>query len=226
MYIRLFKRLLDILLSLTALLVSLPIFIVVFIYIKIVDNQPVLFIQERVGCKNELFNIYKLRTMYKNSDNGGTDSIATTNDNRIIPTRFFLRKTKLDESPQFINILFGSMSVVGARPQMPIDFEKYPPEVQERIYNSRPGITGIGSVVFRNEEKWFPENIEDKHKFYRDHISPYKGMLELWYQDNISFKTDILLILLTACVLIDSKNDEYVYKVFKNLPPKPDVFKR
>jgi lipopolysaccharide/colanic/teichoic acid biosynthesis glycosyltransferase len=172
-----------------------------------------------------MFKIVKLNTMYRNSDKGGKESLSTDDDARVIPFRRFLRKTKIDELPQLLNILRGNMSVVGARPQMLVDFYKYPPEVQKRIYNTLPGITGIGSIIFRNEEKWISKADGDKHAFYREHISPYKGSVELWYQDNISFKTDILIIIITAFVLINPKRDNLVYKVFKDIPPKPEVFR-
>ena len=223
MYVKYFKRIFDVVLALTALLVLSPFLLVILVALLIVGKYPLFFIQERVGHKNKMFKIIKLNTMYRNSDGGGKDSLSTDDDARVIPFRRFLRKTKIDELPQLLNILQGSMSVVGARPQMPVDFQKYPPEVQKRIYNTLPGITGIGSIIFRNEEKWISKANGDKHAFYRDHISPYKGSVELWYQDNISFKNDVLIIFITACVLIYPKCD-LVYKTFKDLPPKPDVF--
>jgi len=223
MYLKYFKRILDIVLALTALLILSPFFLVILVILAFVGKHPLFFIQERIGYKNKVFKIIKLNTMYKNSDHGGTNSLSTDNDARVIPFRRFLRKTKIDELPQLLNILQGSMSVVGARPQMPVDFQKYSPEVQKHIYDTLPGVTGIGSIIFRNEEKWISNANGDKHAFYREHISPYKGSVELWYQNNVTFKNDILIILLTVCVLINPKC-ELMYKVFKDLPPKPEVF--
>ena len=224
MYLKYFKRILDIVLALTALLILSPFFLVILVILAFVGKHPLFFIQERIGYKNKVFKIIKLNTMYKNSDHGGTNSLSTDNDARVIPFRRFLRKTKIDELPQLLNILQGSMSVVGARPQMPVDFQKYPLDVQKHIYDTRPGITGLGSIIFRNEEKWISSNTHgDKNAFYREHISPYKGSVELWYQNNISFKNDMLIMWLTACVLIKPES-ELVYKVFKDLPPKPEVF--
>jgi len=223
MYLRYFKRLFDIILSLMAIIVSLPIFVIIFIILAFSRKYPVFFVQERIGYHNKSFNIIKLNTMYKNADNGGTESITLADDKRIIPSRKFMRKIKIDEMPQLLNILLGTMSIVGARPQMAIDFEKYSPEVQAKIYNIRPGITGVGSIIFRDEEKWLSKAKGDKHEFYKNYISPYKGAVELWYQDHVSFITDMLIIGITACVLI-RPNSNLIYKVFKDLPEKPEIF--
>jgi lipopolysaccharide/colanic/teichoic acid biosynthesis glycosyltransferase len=132
----------------------------------------------------------------------------------------FLRKTKINELPQIFNVLIGNMSLVGPRPQMEVDFFKYPVHVQKVIYNSKPGITGIGSIVFRDEEKWISNAAGDKHEFYKNHIAPYKGELEIWYQKNLSFYTDFMLIFLTAWVIVNPQS-ELPYKIFKDLPTKP-----
>ncbi|MCK9507816.1 MAG: sugar transferase [Pigmentiphaga sp.] len=222
-YKRYFKRILDVVLALTALLILSPFFVIILVVLAIIGKHPLFFTQERIGYKNKVFKIIKLNTMYKNADNGGINSLSTDSDTRVIPFRRFLRKTKIDELPQLLHVLKGSMSIVGARPQMPVDFRKYAPEVQKHIYDTLPGITGIGSIIFRNEEKWISKANGDKHAFYREHISPYKGSVELWYQNNISLKNDILIIIVTAFVLIYPKS-ELVYKIFKDLPPKPEVF--
>ena len=112
------------------------------------------------------------------------------------------------------------MSFVGPRPQMEVDFFKFPEHVQAVIYNSNPGITGIGSIVFRDEEKWISNAEGDKHVFYKNHIAPYKGELEIWYQKHLSFYTDFMLIFLTAWSII-APESELVYRVFNNLPEKP-----
>ena len=111
------------------------------------------------------------------------------NDPRVLPFGSFLRKTKINELPQIINIIIGDLSIVGPRPQMRVDFEKYSKEVQDKIYNVKPGLTGIGSIVFRDEESLISsaaEN-EDPHDFYKRIIAPYKGEIEIWYQDHRSF---------------------------------------
>ena len=149
----------------------------------------------------------------------GTGSLTMRNDPRVLPIGKFLRKTKINELPQIINVLIGNMSIVGPRPQMEVDFFKFPEHVQKVIYNSKPGITGIGSIIFRDEEKWISNAGGDKHEFYKNHIAPYKGELELWYQKHLSFYTDFMLIFLTAWVIIVPKS-ELAYQAFKDLPER------
>jgi lipopolysaccharide/colanic/teichoic acid biosynthesis glycosyltransferase len=114
------------------------------------------------------------------------------------------------------------MSIVGPRPQMEVDFFKFTAHVQAVIYNTNPGITGIGSIIFRDEEKWISNAIGDKHEFYKKHIAPYKGELEIWYLDNLSFYTDSMLIFITVWVIISPKSN-LVYSVFKSLPERPAI---
>ena len=145
--------------------------------------------------------------MLANSENIGTGSITVRNDPRVLPFGKYLRKTKLNELPQLINVLIGDMSLVGPRPQMMRDFKKFKKEPQDNMYKSKPGITGLGSIVFRDEEKWISNYEGDKHIYYEKNIAPYKGELELWYYKNQNFFLDLKLIILTLFVIvnIDSK---------------------
>ena len=177
MYKKYFKRVFDVVLSVTALLILSPLLLVILVPLLFIGKYPLFFIQERVGYKNKMFKIIKLNTMYRNSDGGGKNSLSTDDDARVIPFRRFLRKTKIDELPQLLNILQGSMSIVGARPQMLVDFYKYPPEVQKRIYDTHPGITGKDLSFFQQKNGYLVKG--DKHAFYR--ISPIK-VLSNWYQ--------------------------------------------
>jgi lipopolysaccharide/colanic/teichoic acid biosynthesis glycosyltransferase len=152
----------------------------------------------------------------------GTGSLTVRNDPRVLPIGKFLRKTKINELPQLVNVLIGNMSFVGPRPQMEVDFFKFSEHVQDVIYNSNPGITGIGSIIFRDEEKWISNAPGDKHEFYKNHIAPYKGELEIWYQKHLSFYTDFMLIFLTAWAII-APESELVYSVFNDLPERPKV---
>ena len=151
----------------------------------------------------------------------GTGSLTVRNDPRVLPIGKFLRKTKINELPQIVNILKGDMSIVGPRPLMEVDFKKYPVNVQPVIYNSRPGLTGIASIVFRDEEKYFSSTDMDPHEFDKLHIAPYKGELELWYQKNLSAYTDLMLVFLTAWAIV-APQSELVYTVFKDLPERPE----
>lgn len=220
MYRKFFKRLIDFILALIALIVLLPFLIPVCIILLLTGEHEVFYLQKRVGYKNSRFKIWKFATMMKNSSKMGTGSLTVRNDPRVLPFGRFLRKTKINELPQIINVLIGNMSVVGPRPQMEVDFYKFPEYVQDVIYNTPPGITGIGSIIFRDEEKWISNAEGDKHEFYKKHIAPYKGELEIWYQNHLSFYTDFMLIFLTAWVII-SPASNLVYTIFKDLPERP-----
>ena len=220
MYKYLFKRLIDLMLALIALLILSPFLIPICIILLLTGEHEVFYLQNRVGLKNSRFQIWKFATMMKNSSKMGTGSLTVRNDPRVLPIGKFLRKTKINELPQIINVLIGNMSFVGPRPQMEVDFYKFPVHVQEVIYNSNPGITGIGSIIFRDEEKWISNASGDKHEFYKNHIAPYKGELEIWYQKHLSLYTDFMLIFLTAWVIIAPESD-LVYTVFKDLPERP-----
>jgi lipopolysaccharide/colanic/teichoic acid biosynthesis glycosyltransferase len=126
--------------------------------------------------------------------------------------------TKINELPQLINVFKGDMSIVGPRPLMDVSFKLYPEEVQKQIYNSKPGMTGIGSLIFRDEEKIISD-AEDPKAMYAA-IYPYKGALELWYQKNASLYTDFMIIFLTAWSILAPKN-QLTHKIFKGLPVRP-----
>jgi len=220
MYKSLFKRLFDLILTLLAIILLSPFLIPICLILLLTGEHEVFYLQNRVGYKNSRFKIWKFATMVKNSSKMGTGSLTVRNDPRVLPFGRFLRKTKINELPQIVNVLIGNMSIVGPRPQMEVDFFKFPPHVQAVIYNSNPGITGIGSIIFRDEEIWISNAPGDKHEFYKLHIAPYKGELELWYQQHLSLYTDLMLIFLTAWVILFPKS-ELVYRVFKDLPERP-----
>ncbi|HAN64908.1 MAG TPA: lipid carrier--UDP-N-acetylgalactosaminyltransferase [Chitinophagaceae bacterium] len=212
------KRLLDILLAGMALLLLLPVFIPVVILLLLTGEHEVFYFQKRIGYRNKPFWIWKFATMMKNSPNMGTGEITLRNDPRVTPFGRFLRKTKINELPQIINVLKGDMSIVGPRPLMEVSFNLYSPGVREKIYQTRPGITGIGSLVFRDEEKILSD-ADDPRAMYAA-IYPYKAELEMWYQRHCSLKTDLSIIFLTAWAII-SPNSQPAQKIFPNLPPRP-----
>ena len=224
MYQYFLKRLIDFILALFALIILSPFLIPVCIILLLTGEHYVLYFQKRVGYKNCRFQIWKFATMLKASPNLGTGSLTIKNDPRVFPFGKFLRRTKINELPQIMNVLIGNMSIVGPRPQMEVDFYKFPERVQPIIYNAKPGITGVGSIVFRDEEELISNAEGDKHKFYRNNIAPYKGELEIWYQKNLSFYTDFMLLFLTAWVILVPKSD-LVYQVFKDLPARPKELK-
>jgi len=212
-------RIIDVLLSLLALLVLLPLFIPIVVILLLTGEHKVFYLQTRVGYKNKDFKIIKFATMLSNSANMGSGSLTLKNDPRVLPFGSFLRKTKINELPQILNIIIGDLSIVGPRPQMQVDFEKYSVEVQKNIYNVRPGLTGIGSIIFRDEESLISvasEN-ENPHDFYKRVIAPYKGEVEMWYQENRNLILDFQLIFMTAWVIISPETRLYE-KWFKDLP--------
>tara|TARA_B110000211_G_scaffold193522_1_gene221297 strand:+ start:43 stop:699 length:657 start_codon:yes stop_codon:yes gene_type:complete len=197
-------RVLEILLSIFAILILLPLFIPIVIILLLTGEHKVFYLQNRVGYKNKNFKILKFATMLSNSENMGAGSLTLKNDSRVLPFGAFLRKTKINELPQILNIITGDLSIVGPRPQTQVDFEKYSYEVQQKIYNVKPGLTGIGSIVFRDEESLISlasEN-ENPHDFYKRVIAPYKGELEIWYQNHYSVYLDFQLIFITAWVIV------------------------
>ena len=214
-------RIIDVLLSILALLVLLPLFIPIVAILLLTGEHKVFYSQTRVGYKNQNFKILKFATMLSNSANMGSGSLTLKNDPRVLPFGSFLRKTKINELPQILNILIGDLSIVGPRPQMRVDFKKYSDEVQRKIYNVRPGLTGIGSIVFRDEESLIsaaPEK-ENPHDFYERVIAPYKGELEMWYQENRNLILDFQLIFMTAWVIVFPETRLYE-KWFKDLPKR------
>lgn len=158
--------------------------------------------------------------MLKDSPNLGSGSITLRNDPRVTPMGGFLRKTKINELPQIFNILLGDISLVGPRPLVDKTFNAYDKEVRSIIYKVKPGLTGIGSIVFRDEESLISNSELEPHTYYEKVIAPYKGELEMWYQKNASFITDLKVIFLTAWAIFNS-NSSLHYRVWKTLPPKP-----
>lgn len=211
------KRAMDIGIAMVALMLLSPLFLLVILLLWATGEHEVFYRQKRIGYRNDSFYIWKFATMVKNSPNMGTGEITLRNDPRVTTVGKFLRKSKINELPQIFNVLNGDMSIVGPRPLMEISFKLYSPQVQESIYQTRPGITGIASIVFRDEEKML-SNAKDARSTYAS-IYPYKAKLEMWYRKNISFSTDIKIILLTATsIILPSSN--LVDKAFKNLPPR------
>jgi lipopolysaccharide/colanic/teichoic acid biosynthesis glycosyltransferase len=209
------KRIIDLLIATIALLLLSPILIPSMIILLFTGEREVFYFQKRVGYKNKLFDIWKFATMLKNSPSIGTGEITLRNDPRVTSFGKLLRITKLNELPQIINVFKGDMSIVGPRPLMQVSVQLYPEEIRSKIYNCKPGITGIGSLIFRDEEKMVSDAADPKAMYAT--IYPYKGQLEMWYQKNRSLYTDFMIIFLTAWSILFPKN-QLVGKVFKDLP--------
>jgi lipopolysaccharide/colanic/teichoic acid biosynthesis glycosyltransferase len=211
------KRIIDITIATIALILLSPILIPSSIILLFTGEKEVFYFQKRVGYKNKLFDIWKFATMLKNSPSIGTGEITLRNDPRVTSFGKILRMTKVNELPQIINVFKGDMSIVGPRPLMQVSVNLYPKEIREKIYNCKPGMTGIGSLIFRDEEKMISDAADPKAMYAT--IYPYKGALEMWYQKNASLYTDFMIIFLTAWSIIFSKN-QLVHKVFKDLPQR------
>lgn len=218
------KRTFDFLVSFIGLLFLAPLFLIIIVVLKLTGEGEIFYLQERLGLNNKPFFIYKFATMLKDSPNMGNKSLTVRNDPRITKVGKLLRITKINELPQIINVIKGDMALVGPRPLLTRSFQNYTPEVQSLIYKNRPGITGIGSLIFRDEERLvtaYKELGEDPVQYYRNYIYPYKGALERWYHYNCSLVVDFKILFLTFWSLVNS-NSDLVFKSFRNLPSKPE----
>ena len=213
------QRLLDILLSVFALVVLSPLLIPIALLLRLSGEGEIFFLQERVGKGGKLFKLFKFATMLKNSPSIGTGTVTLKNDPRILPMGHFLRKTKINELPQLLNILNGDMSIIGPRPQTQRCFDAFPSKSQISIVQVRPGLSGIGSIVFRDEESMMHDQDDPAH-FYDNVIMPYKGALEEWYVANQGLSSYILLIALTVWVVLFPQS-KAVWHVLASLPSPP-----
>ncbi len=216
---RYIKRFFDLIFSLLALVILLPLFIPIIILLLLTGEHEVFFKQQRVGYKNRMFGIFKFATMLKNSPNMGLGDMTVRKDPRITPVGRFLRQSKLNELPQLLNIVIGDMSFVGPRPLMKTGFDRYSDDLKSKVYNVRPGLTGIGSIIFRDEELIITQSKLPPQETYKQIISPHKGELELWYQKHQNFYTDLMIMFLTFWYVLFPKSN-LVYKVFPSLPKK------
>ena len=216
------KRAMDIVLSGMAILVLSPLLVPIMIALKCTGEHDIFYGQTRIGRGNGHFKIWKFATMLRNSPNMAGGLHTTHGDPRVLPFGKFLRITKINELPQLFNIFLGDMSIVGPRPLVDKTFAPYSDEVKARIYNVKPGLTGIGSVVFRDEETLLTDCAKKGMSIdeaYAKVVSPYKGALEMWYQDHMGLWTDFWLIFLTAWVIVFPKS-ELMNVIFRDLPKR------
>lgn len=214
-------RVFDIFFSLIALVGLLPLFIPIIIILRFTGEHEIFFLQERVGKDGKMFKLIKFATMLKDSPNIGTGTVTVKDDPRILPFGRILRKTKINELPQLFNVLKGDMSFVGPRPQTIRCFNAFPEYLQKEIIKVKPGLSGIGSIVFRNEEELLDSAVGDRVEFYDKVIAPYKGELEKWFVNNRSIKNYFLLIFVTIWVVLFPMTNLH-WKLFKDLPKIPD----
>ena len=215
------RRILDFTFSFLALMVLSPFLLPIIIILRFTGEGEVFYVQKRIGQGGEEFGLLKFATMYKNSSSLPGGNITSKNDSRILPVGKFLRKYKINELPQIINVFLGQMSIIGRRPTVIEHYEFFSPEIRKIISVFKPGLSGISSIIFRDEEKFFKNKDQNENKqFYKNQIAPFKGELEIWYCKNQSFKLDSILIFLTLlCIVFPSSN--YHNYFLKNLPEHP-----
>lgn len=212
------QRIFDIIFSSIALIILLPILFITAILLRFTGEGIIFYSQKRIGIHSNSFSLYKFATMLKNSPNIGTKTVTIKNDVRILPLGMFLRKTKINELPQLFNILKGDMSIIGPRPMTKNNFKIYNQKVKNKIFNLKPGLSGLGSIIFRDEENILNMG-EHSLVFFKSEITPYKGELECWYAEHKSLKLYFILIFITAWVIFVPKSK--IIWVFLKSIPKP-----
>ena len=217
------ERFFDIVFSSLALAVLAPLLLPIVLILKFSGEGEVLFLQERIGRYGKSFKLLKFATMLKDSPNLGTGTITMRNDPRVLPVGKFLRKTKINELPQLLNILLGDMSLIGPRPLTAKNFGLYSESTQAVVSQVRPGLSGVGSIIFRGEESLMHGETASVD-FYDNVIAPYKGALEEWFVANKSLYIYFVAIVITIWVVIFSKTNA-VWSLFKELPKPPEELK-
>ncbi|MCC5865152.1 MAG: sugar transferase [Wenzhouxiangella sp.] len=218
------QRAFDILFSTLALLVLAPLLVPIAVVLRLTGEGEVFFRQIRIGRGGREFSLLKFATMLKDSPNIGTGTVTLKNDPRVLPIGRFLRKTKINELPQLLNILKGDMSVIGPRPQTRRCFDAFPEQSQQEIIKVRPGLSGIGSIIFRDEEELMA-HAADPDAFYDQVVMPHKGQLEEWYVQHESLSNYFLLIFVTLWVVVFPKS-ELPHRLFHDLPELPNPLRR
>ena len=218
------ERFFDILFSGIALLSFSPLLVPIAIVLKLTGEGEIFFLQERIGKRGKKFKLLKFATMLKNSPNIGTGTVTMRGDPRVLPVGKFLRKTKINELPQLFNIFIGDMSIIGPRPLTIQTFGAYSENIQGLIKQVRPGLSGVGSIIFRGEEE-IMHGASASVDFYANVIGPYKGALEEWFVLNKSLYVYFVAICITVwTVLIPST--KIAWQVFKDLPKPPIELKQ
>lgn len=194
-----FKRTFDLISCIVGLMLLAPLFIIVAIWIKLDSSGPIFFRQERVGRNGEIFRIHKFRTMRSDSENKGRLTVGK--DSRITTSGHFLRKSKVDELPQLIDVLRGKMSLVGPRPEVQEFIDEYPSDIRDIVLSVRPGITDEASIEMVDENEILGK-YSDPRKGYIDEVLPIKQKYYVDYVENKSFFGDINIIFKTISKII------------------------
>lgn len=212
------KRCLDVALASLALVLLAPLLLVVAAILRFTGEREVFYRQTRIGTGGEPFHILKFATMLKDSPNLPGGDITGHRDPRVLPVGRILRRTKINELPQLLNVVAGDMSLIGPRPLTPRIYDRFPDAYKEAIRPLRPGLSGIGSIVFRDEERLLAGS-ENRESLYMSVIQPYKAELEIWYACHRSVWLDVKLIVLTLLAVAGwSRNPA---RFLPSLPPPP-----
>ena len=209
-------RILDILFSFSALAVLLPILVPVAVILRLTGEGHIFYVQERVGKNATKFGLVKFATMLEDSPNMKGGTITVENDPRVLPVGRVLRKTKINELPQLANILVGDMSVIGPRPLTENHYRMYPVKFRETISSVKPGLSGIGSIIFRDEERFLSVQQNPAH-YYENEIAPYKAALEVWFVENKGITLYLKCIFITAWAVF-RPNSTFASKLFPGIP--------
>lgn len=218
------ERIFDILFSGLALLVLSPLLVLIVLILRFSGEGEVFFIQGRIGKGGEVFKLFKFATMLKNSPNMGTGTVTMKGDPRVLPVGKFLRKAKINELPQLLNIFYGDMSIIGPRPLTAQTFGLYSPNAQKIVTNVRPGLSGVGSIIFRGEEE-IMHGASASIDFYDNVIAPYKGSLEEWFVSNKGLYIYFIAICMTVWTVL-VPTTKIAWKMFKDLPKPPAELKQ
>ena len=213
-------RLVDFAAATIALAVLAPVFLVVMAVLRLTGEHEVFYLQERVGKGGRPFRVIKFATMLKESPNLTGGYLTQKDDPRVLPAGRVLRKWKINELPQLFNVWIGQMSLVGPRPQAPVHYNLYNSRQKAVIENLKPGLTGLGSLVFRDEEGLLERSGLDFDHVHDELITPYKGDLELWYAANRSIGLYFKILFLTAASIL-VPGGSYL-ESFPGVPQAPD----
>jgi lipopolysaccharide/colanic/teichoic acid biosynthesis glycosyltransferase len=217
-------RAFDLIFSIILIMILIPIIFPLCIILKHTGEGEVFYSQERIGQNGKAILVHKFATMLKNSPNMGAGTITVANDPRVLPVGRILRKSKINELPQLFNIIKGEMSFIGPRPHALRDLEGVEKEKLYEILNLRPGLSGIGSIVFRDEENIIHDQ-SDPRSFYDFVLAPYKSDLEIWYARNQNLANYFRLIFLTMIVVMKN-NPRLIWATFPTLPQPPSKLEK
>lgn len=212
-------RLVDLVATTIALALLSPLFLLVMLVLRFTGEREVFYLQERIGKGGEPFRVFKFATMLKESPDLAGGYLTQKDDPRVLPFGRFLRKWKINELPQLLNVWLGHMSLVGPRPQAAVHYNLYSDQQKAAIDALKPGLTGLGSLIFRDEEGMLARSGLEFDYVHDELITPYKGDLELWYAENRSSALYFRILLLTAISIL-VPGGSYLGK-FPDLPQPP-----